>query len=423
MPREPQSPTAALERVRAAVLDPAELVRAVASGRRRGESVPWRRAELRYVSLKAGLSLQVTTYDKSRATVQNAAAGTAEATELVNSVIDLPFANWMVETTGEVIQLRVAKRGRALFHVQARDQSLVVDHSHDRQKQRMLDPGHRVLRAVGITDDEGKVKPSRQAKYRQVDEFLRLLAPALDGAIGSGRIPQPAADRPLRVVDLGCGNAYLTFAAIAYLLDVRQQPAQVVGVDIRSQVRWRNSDLAAAAGLTGQLTFQASTIASVTLEDGPDVVLSLHACDTATDEALARAIRWRAPVILAAPCCHHDLQTQLSCATPPSPYGSVTRDGILRERFADVLTDAFRATILRLHGYRVDVVQFVGSEHTPRNTLLRATRTDAKPSEAVQREYAELTNTWHVQPALARMLDGPAPAGWAQLGEKERPDA
>lgn len=412
----------ALGRVRSSVLDQARLVRAVASGRRRGETVPWKRAVLRYVDLKAGRSLQLTTYDESRATVQNAPAGSAQAAELTASVIDLPFANWRVETTDTVLQMRVTKKGRALVNVQVLDQSRSVDHSHDRQKPRMLPADHPVLQAVGIADHEGWVKPSRQAKYRQVDEFLRLLDSAIDGALASGRIPRPAVDRPLRIVDLGCGNAYLTFAAIAYLVDIRREPAQMVGVDVRPEVRARNTDLAAATGLDDDLTFQASRIADVELTEQPDVVLSLHACDTATDEALARAIEWRAPVVLAAPCCHHDIQTRLTRGRAPVPYGLVTRDGILRERFADVLTDALRAAILRLHGYTVDAVQFVESQHTPRNTLLRAIRTNTAPSRSLRRDYISLTEEWGVEPALARILAATSPTTTTAQSDKERAD-
>ena len=122
-------------------------------------------------------------------------------------------------------------------------------------------------------------------------------------------------------------------------------------------------------------TSWSARIAASTLDAAPEVVLALHACDTATDEALARAVGWEASLVLAAPCCHHDVAAQLRKAPTPAPYAMLTRHGILRERLADTLTDALRATLMRLQGYRVDVVQFVESKHTPRNTLLRATRT------------------------------------------------
>ena len=135
------------------------------------------------------------------------------------------------------------------------------------------------------------------------------------------------------------------------------------------------------------------------------MVLALHACDTATDDALARAVGWDAPLILAAPCCHHDVQRQIqSSGLVPTPWAGVVRHGILRERFADVLTDSFRASLLRLLGYRVDVIEFVASQHTPRNTLIRAVRTGAAPPADVAHDYRELTAAWGVTPRLQQLL-------------------
>jgi hypothetical protein len=181
-----------------------------------------------------------------------------------------------------------------------------------------------------------------------------------------------------------------------------------VGVDVRADMVDRNAALAAGLGLAG-LGFVTGTIADAEVPlDGVDVVLALHACDTATDEALARAVRWAAPVVLAAPCCHHDVQRQIAAAQAekalPHPYTALTRHGILRERFADVLTDAVRADLLRLLGYRVDVVEFVDSRHTPRNALVRAERTGAAPDAARRAEYLDLVGAWHLRPALATML-------------------
>jgi SAM-dependent methyltransferase len=392
------------------LLDRERLVRAVAAGRRRGHPLPWRRAELRYVDLKAGRALQVTTYDDAQAHTLNNEVG-SDAARAVDQLLELPFGNWHVETTDEVVQLRVTKKGEAQVHTKPRqreadgDAEVVVRREHDRAKPRLLPVDDPVLRAVGIADHRGQIKPSRQSKYRQVDEFLRILEPAVDDALETGRVPSPTPDRPLRVVDLGCGNAYLTFAAVSYLATVREFPLQMVGIDVRPQARQRNADLAASLGWDRQLTFVQSSIESATIPDPPDVVLSLHACDTATDEALARAVRWEAPVILAAPCCHHDIQTQLSRGTTPDPYAMITRHGILRERFADVLTDALRASILRQRGYRVEAIQFVGSEHTPRNVLLRAIRTGAESGANVGEEYATMLAQWGVRPALARMLE------------------
>jgi SAM-dependent methyltransferase len=275
---------------------------------------------------------------------------------------------------------------------------------HDRRKPRLLPEDHPVLRAVGIADEQGRIKPSRQAKYRQVEEFLRSLGPAVDDALESGRLRRPTPEAPLRVVDLGCGNAYLTFAAHAYLRDVRGLPVHVIGVDVKQQSADHNTAVAEELGIGDTATFVVGDIAGATLPEPPDVVLALHACDTATDDALARAVTWEAPLVLAAPCCHHDVAAQLRRSPTPAPYSLLTRHGILRERFADTLTDAVRAGVLRLVGYRVDVIEFVESKHTPRNTLLRAVRTGAEPSPKVRAEYDDLVRTWNVHPALAERL-------------------
>ena len=390
----------AFAQLRDAVLDDEHLVRALASGRRRGRPQPrWRRVELRYVDLKAGRHLQLTAYDDTQAHVTNR----QDAAAAVDELLAEPFANWHVETTTHAHQLRVTKKGEPLLHTSERAEPVTPQRTHDHAKQRLLPEDHRVLRALGISDAQGRVKPSRQAKYRQVEEFLRALAVAIDDATRTGKLREPTPQDPLRVVDLGCGNAYLTFAAHAWLSE--QMPVRLVGIDVKEQSRRHNTEVAEELGLGSELSFVAAGIRDATLPERPDIVLALHACDTATDDALFRAVGWGADLVLAAPCCHHDISAQLRQAPAPAGYAAMTRDGILRERLADTLTDALRASILRLVGYRVDVVEFVDSKHTPRNTLLRAVRTGAEPRERAREEYDILTTTWSLRPALAELLD------------------
>jgi SAM-dependent methyltransferase len=390
----------ALSRIRSEMLDDEHLVRALASGRRRGQPDPrWRRIELRYVDLKAGRQLQLTAYDDTQAHVSNH----ADPREVVDELLDEPFANWHVETTTHTHQLRVTKKGQALLHSAARSEQVAPTRSHDQTKQRLLPEDHPALVALGISDQQGRIKPSRQGKYRQVEEFLRALSAAIDDATRSGKLRTPTPEDPLRVVDLGCGNAYLTFAAHAWLSE--RMPVRLVGVDVKEQSRRHNTEVAERLGVADELTFVAAGIRDAVLDESPDVVLALHACDTATDDALARAVDWEADLVLAAPCCHHDISAQLRRVPTPVGYTSLTRDGILRERWADTLTDALRAAILRLVGYRVDVVEFVDSVHTPRNTLLRAVRTGSSPREQDRAEYDELVSTWHLHPQLAELLE------------------
>jgi len=373
----------ALAEVRALLLDPG-LTRAVAAGRRRGEAPSVVRAEVRPVTLKGGTRLQIVTNDGARPHTRNVTPG-VEAGAAVDALLAEPFGNWHVETADATVQLRVTKKGEAQVHRAAADRS-AEPVAHDRAKEYLLDPGDPLFDAIG----------GNAAKRRQVDAFLRALAASVS----------PLPER-LRVVDLGCGNAYLTFAAYRYLAG-QGVDVEVVGVDVREDQRQRNTELAERLGCADRVRFVAGTIADAEVDQRPDLVLALHACDTATDEALARAVRWEARWVLAAPCCHHDIAAQLRGQAAPDPYPLLTRQGILRERFADVLTDALRAGLLRLRGYKVDVVEFVDSRHTPRNLLLRARRTDAPPTEAQREEYGRMVTEWGVTPALQRLLTPPS---------------
>lgn len=401
----------AVTEVRALLLDPDRLVRAVAAGRRRGqEPPPWRRVELRMVDLKAGPHLQVTAYDATQAHTSNHPLGEGPdgAAAAVDRLLALPFGNWHVDSAdpgaggGASLQLRVTKRGDALVSRAATAATTTGSRSHDRDKHRLIGADDPLLRALGITDGEGRVRPGRADKYRQVEEFARQLEATLADAFSAGALRRPTAAEPLRVVDLGAGNAYLTFVAHRVLTARLGLPVALVGVDVKEQSRTHNSAIAAELGV--DIAFEQASIQDYLPAQPPEVVLALHACDTATDDALARAVGWGAAVVLAAPCCHHDIAAQLRRVEAPAPYGVLLRSGILRERFADTLTDALRASLLRERGYRVDVVEFVASEHTPRNTLLRAIRTGASPGPDGAREYADIVAAWGLKPRLGELL-------------------
>jgi SAM-dependent methyltransferase len=377
----PEDLTVALAEVRDLLLGPG-LARAVAAGRRRGSAPSVVRAELRPVALKAGRRLQIVTDDGARPHTRNVAPGPG-ADAAVDALLAEPFGNWLVETAGATVQVRVTKRGQAQVHRGAGVCVATAPGAHDRPKEHLLDPGDPLFAAIGGT----------AAKRRQVDAFLRALAATLP--------PVEALPQPLRVVDLGCGNAYLTFAVYRYLAG-RGLDVEVVGVDVREDQRQRNSALAAELGAADRVRFVAGGILDAVVEPPPHLVLALHACDTATDEALARAVGWGAQWVLAAPCCHHDIAAQLRDRPAPEPYDLLTGQGILRERFADVLTDALRAALLREHGYRVEVVEFVDSKHTPRNLLLRARRSEAARTDGAA--YRDLVGIWQVSPRLQTLL-------------------
>jgi SAM-dependent methyltransferase len=203
------------------------------------------------------------------------------------------------------------------------------------------------------------------------------------------------------VVDCGCGSAYLTFAVYHYLNDMLGLPTRMTGVDIKADLLAGHADKVAALGWVG-LDFEAARIIDFQPPVPPDIVLALHACDTATDEALAQAIGWGSKLIFSAPCCHHHLQAQLE--NGPLPFQPILRHGILKERLSDILTDSLRALILRIMGYRTDVMELVAAEHTNKNLMIRAIRTAPPGERRFVEEYRALTEYWQVRPYLETLL-------------------
>lgn len=370
------------------------LVRVVLSGRRRNMRPLAQRIDIRPVSIKGQVLLQLMENDGRQTTTRNVEPAELDTKELLSS----GYANILVEHNSGSMAIRVTKKHDAQVHYEKRlrEQNL----EHDRVKTRLLSSMDPFLREVGIADDQGRIKPSRQDKYRQVEEFLRLLVPALNSAIDAGHIDRPSEEKPLSIVDLGCGNAYLTFAAHQYLQSINL-PVHVTGIDIRTESRNRNIEIAAKLGITLTMDFRAEEISNTTLKEA-DVAIALHACDTATDDAIAWAVMNDAKLLLIAPCCHHDLQSQIKDS--PEPWSLLTRHGLLKERLGDLLTDALRAQILKILGYRTETIEFVGGEHTPRNLMIRAIKTGVKPDRIDLARYKEMVELWKVQPALAQRL-------------------
>ena len=384
----------ALKEAASRILNTQSFVRAVLSGRRRNMAVDFERIDIRPVEIKGVLNLQLMQNDGRATTTKNLPPSAVEIDQLLNS----GYANIMVESTEEAYSIRITKSGDAQVHIEKRksEQNL----SHDKKKDRLLDSNDPFLREVGIADAKGVIKPSRQDKYKQVEEFLRLLSPALNSAIEAGQIHKPTVQNPLRITDLGCGHAYLTFAAHQFLIK-SGIPVVVTGIDIRPDSRDRNNAIAVKLGITETISFKAEEISKTTSESA-DIAIALHACDTATDDAIAWAVNGQAKLLLIAPCCHHDIQKQIEIA--PEPWGAITKFGLMKERLGDLLTDSFRAQLLRLVGYRVEVIEFVGGEHTPRNLMIRAVKTDAKPDQIDIDRYLEITAQWGVTPVLEKKL-------------------
>jgi SAM-dependent methyltransferase len=370
-------------------------VRLVLSGRRRNMETPSERIDVKPVLIKGEIKYQLSQSDGRAMTTKNYSPN--EFIEL--GLLDSGFANIHLEEKSQSLSIRITKKGEALIHRAPGE--FAVDLSHDRNKSRLLDAADPYLIEIGISDSTGKVKPSKNDKYLQVEEFLRLLVPSLNSAIEAGHVAKPSPSSPLTIVDLGCGHAYLTFAAHQYLKS-KGIPVNVVGIDVRESARVRNNEIAKKLGISESISFRAEEISETTLKSA-DVAIALHACDTATDDALAWSVNSDAKLILVAPCCHHDIQAQM--VETPEPWSMLTRNGIMKERLGDLLTDALRMQIMKLSGYRVEAIEFIGGEHTPRNLMIRAVKTGAIADSAEEQRYQEMVALWKVKPALAALLN------------------
>ena len=385
----------ALKSARQIIADPSKLVRIVLSGRRRNMTVPFERIDIRPVLIKGAITLQVAQNDGRITTTKNIEANSFDA----NAYLEMGYANILVEHTEGALTIRITKKGDAQVHEEkgAREQNL----EHDRKKSRLLDASDPFLIEVGISDAQGRVKPTKADKYLQVEEFLRLLVPTLNSAIEAKQIANPTVEKPLVIADLGCGNAYLTFAVHQYLKSIGM-PVHVIGIDIKPESLKRNNEIAKKLKIEKTIEFKAEAIEQTSLQTC-DVAIALHACDTATDDAIAWAVNAAAKLLLIAPCCQHDLQTQMSQV--PEPWNLLTKHGLMKERLGDLMTDALRAQILKLVGYRSEVIEFIGGEHTPRNIMIRAVLTSAKADPKELETYKKMLSDWQIDPALASRLN------------------
>ena len=330
------------------------------------------------------------------------------------------------------LHMRVTKKGHVMVTRSAEMDRVVTVQPHDRVKKLPLTSfdSAALLKTIGLADGSGKIRASMRGKYDQVNEFLKVVKETV----------QPT-DEPFTVVDCGCGKAYLTISLYFYLTEVLKFPnVKVIGIDRRRDVVAAAKKMAAQLDVADRVLFVEADLNEFQISDlkfqidgsvtsqsnnrtvkqsnnrtvehlnNVSMVVSLHACDTATDEALAKGVEWKARYILSAPCCQHELQKVIGAARPESaPYqgtfDGLLRQSILRERLCDILTDSFRAMILRILGFKVQVIEFVSSEATARNIMLKC-EYGVKPGQPGPiGEYLNLRDYWKVTPWLETRLE------------------
>lgn len=309
------------------------------------------------------------------------------------------ITDWMQEDykqaqftmTDATAQILSGKHSQTVKYKKCKEVRVQRDLSHNRTKRYILPEGTPVgfLIDLGVMTKEGKIVRQKYDKYRQINRFLEFVEDIL---------PQLSKEREQTIIDFGCGKSYLTFAMYYYLKELKGYDIRIIGLDLKEDVIAHCNELKDKYGY-GKLSFLVGDIASYTDVDAVDMVVTLHACDTATDYALAKAVQWGAKVILSVPCCQHEANRMMENEL----LQPVLQYGILKERMAAIMTDAVRANLLTAKGYDTQILEFIDMEHTPKNLLIRAVYT-GKDSENAAEALKNMEQALHLNLTLNKLL-------------------
>ena len=373
-----------------------KLIQIVLSNTRDVEKIS--KVKIRPLLMNGGLKFQTTEYRNEKVFHKNDTK--EEAIARIGTFLKEDFRQ--IEITAQELQARglVSRQGRLTLKVRRLPTSALQNAApeellHNRKKKYILKEGTPVpfLIDLGVMTKEGKIVHTRYDKFRQINRFLEFIEDILE------KLPK---DREVRIIDFGCGKSYLTFALYYYLKILNGYDIRVTGLDLKQEVIETCSRLKDKYGYE-KLTFACGDIADYAGEEQVDMVVTLHACDTATDYALYQAMRWNTSVILSVPCCQHELNGQIESAL----LKPVLKYGLLKERMAALLTDGIRAELLESMGYEVQVLEFIDMQHTPKNILLRAVKSGKQRKTAADSLDALLLEL-HAKPKLLELLNSSA---------------
>ena len=372
-----------------------QLGQIILSNSRRKEEVS--KVRVRPLLLQEKLVFQVEEFRGKQAFHQNLMKD--EAYEYLQNAMSDTFRQMELASAKGSAQILVSKNGKMTVKVkknrpvkgQAKIQAPSTLLDHNRKKKYVLEEGKPIpfLQDLGVMTADGRIVHSRYDKFRQINRFLEFVQDIL---------PKLPKGREINIIDFGCGKSYLTFAMYYYLKELNGFDIRVIGLDLKQDVIDHCNQLARKYGFE-KLAFYHGDIASYEGVDQVDMVVTLHACDTATDYALAKAVRWNASVILSVPCCQHELNRQMK----NDMLEPVLQYGLLKERMAALYTDGIRAEILENHGYRTQILEFIDMEHTPKNLLIRAVYT-GKDSENAAEALKNMEEALHLNLTLNKLL-------------------
>lgn len=367
------------------------LIQVILSNAKNPEQVS--KVKIRPVMLKDELWMQETQYVGNKVLHKNCSV--QESITRILSFLEKDFKQGLIQTADEECTILISKKGKVTLKRKKKASNIKADLGHNRQKQYILQEGEKIafLMDLGIMNLEGKVVKSKYDKFRQINKYLEFIKDI---------IPRLPKDRTIRIIDFGCGKSYLTFAMYYYLHDMQNLPIEVIGLDLKEDVIRYCNQLAERYGFEN-LHFEMGDIAKFEGTDSVDMVVTLHACDTATDYAIEKAVKWGAEVILTVPCCQHEVNNQISSEL----LQPVLKYGLLKERMSAILTDAIRANMLESMGYETQVLEFIDMEHTPKNVLIRATKAKGmrpKKSLAERDEIEQFTKELGVHTTLQQLI-------------------
>ena len=369
------------------------LVDMVISGARGGGD--FIKIKVRPVMIRDSLYFQVSRYTDKQVFHENMTA--EDALETLSGWILHDFRQAQIRMQDEMVTVLVSKKGKAT--VKSKKAACVETQNleHNRKKQYIIEEGTAVpfMIDLGVMTESGKIIRTRYDKYRQINRFLEFIEDIL---------PELPTDRTVHIIDFGCGKSYLTFAMYYYLKVLKHYDIRITGLDLKQKVIEDCQALADRYGYDG-LQFLCGDIADYNGTDEVDMVVTLHACDTATDFALAKAVGWNAKVILSVPCCQHELNGQMQReGAGYDKLAPILDYGLLKERFAALLTDGLRAKYLEQSGYETQVLEFIDMEHTPKNILLRAVKTN-QAKQGSESQVWECRKFLGIDPMLGVLLD------------------
>lgn len=349
------------------------LVDMVISGARGGGD--FIKIKVRPVMIRDSLYFQVSRYTDKQVFHENMTA--EDALETLSGWILHDFRQAQIRMQDEMVTVLVSKKGKATIKSKKAACIETQNLEHNRKKQYIIEEGTAVpfMIDLGVMTESGKIIRTRYDKYRQINRFLEFIEDIL---------PELPTDRTVHIIDFGCGKSYLTFAMYYYLKVLKHYDIRITGLDLKQKVIEDCQALADRYGYDG-LQFLCGDIADYNGTDEVDMVVTLHACDTATDYALYKAVKWHASVILSVPCCQHELNRKVQCETLSGAF----QYGLIKERTAALMTDAMRGQLLEMKGYKTQLLEFIDMEHTPKNILIRGVKSKGLLPKAARKQQME----------------------------------